>query len=250
VLLMSSETNLEMCEVEIHQKPYVLADIPTLWCFRESPQQGAKKGVILLFHGLFSNKEANLKELLFLAKAGFLAIGVDAPGHGDRPPFEPRRDLPEDQKFLDLVLKSAREIPSIVDELVCAGLVVNAKNLAVTGISLGGYIAYASVLWEPRIRSVAPILGSPCWNHSLSPHRFPGKFREVNLMAQNAGKDDSVPYEPSRDFVDRLQQLFCNSEDASFSYRVYPDSGHFMEADDWDKLLAELNRFFTRTLKG
>ncbi len=246
---MSSETDSQMCEAEIHQKSCSLAGIPTLWCFQQSTKKAAENGVVLLFHGLFSNKEANLKELLFLAENGFLAIGVDAPGHGDRPPFEPRRDLPEDQKFLDLVLKSAREIPLLVDELVRADLVKNAKNLAVAGISLGGYIAYASVLWEPRIRSIAPILGSPCWNHSLSPHRFPGKFREVNLLAQNAGKDESVPYEPSRDFVDRLQQSFCNSESASFSYRLYPESGHFMESDDWDKLLAELNRFFSKTLK-
>src|SRR5215471_10432805 len=75
-----------------------LASAPALLLFRTSPQDSARQGTVLFYHGFGASKETSASVLSGLAAAGFLAVGIDGIGHGERrsvdfearfPPFEP-----------------------------------------------------------------------------------------------------------------------------------------------------------------
>lgn len=69
-----------------------LASAPALVMFHESPEDGARRGTMLFYHGFGQSKEAYVTVLSRFAEAGFLVIGVDGIGHGERryPDFNKR----------------------------------------------------------------------------------------------------------------------------------------------------------------
>ena len=120
-------------------------------------------------------------------------------------------------------------------------------HLGIAGISMGGFIAYGSVAVEPRIKVCAPILGSPKWNHSLSPHLFPERFSSVALLAQNAANDESVPPKFSREFLRILKKKYSR-DSMRLRYEEFPRSNHFMEEQEWNELWENVLNWFNRYL--
>lgn len=206
-------------------------------CYEVMPRAALKHNrSILLYHGLFSRKEDNAQELQWLAQAGFRAIGVDAPGHGSRAQKISRQIS---KKELDrLVLRAAREIPSILDHL--EGLYGEDQEFIVCGISLGGFIAFQSPLWDPRIQTILPILGSPLLLSRNCAVNFISAFEGKRVLAQNAGLDESVPPSAAREF---LRNLSARLPAGEFIYREYPSSSHFMLEEDWLEVWKVLLEF-------
>ncbi len=60
------------------------ASAPALALFRGSPEDRAKLGTILFYHGFGQSKEDYRAVLSQFAEAGFLAVGIDGVGHGER----------------------------------------------------------------------------------------------------------------------------------------------------------------------
>ena len=78
------------------------------------------RGTVLVYHGLTACKETQEKELAGLARRGFLAVGVDAVGHGERRYPDLERRMSEENShvhFLEMVRASVVEIPALVCEL-------------------------------------------------------------------------------------------------------------------------------------
>lgn len=73
-------------------EPVRLAGAPALLVHRSDAQAASRRGTVLLYHGLGVDKHCHLHELKSLARAGFLAVGVDNVGHGERryPDYEAR----------------------------------------------------------------------------------------------------------------------------------------------------------------
>ncbi len=131
------------------------------------------RGTVLVYHGLTACKETQEKELASLARRGFLAVGVDAVGHGERryPDLEKRMaDENSHVHFLEMVRASVVEIPGLVCEI--KKLFPNHGSFGLTGISMGGYIAFAAGAVcddiRPSLRFSAPPTGLPA-PPSLSP---------------------------------------------------------------------------------
>jgi len=212
------------------------------------------RGTVLVYHGFAASKDVQGKECEALARAGMLAVAVDAVGHGERrfPDLEHRVQLHD---MLDLVNRSASELPSIVSALE-ALLGTRAGRFGVTGISMGGYIAWAAPSREPRLQAVVPVLGSPDWSIGarlddplleLSPNLAPQSFAPRALLALNAGRDQSVPPAASRTFVDELRPLYREAPDR-LDYREYPESEHLMREQDWNDLWSRVVRWMERFL--
>ncbi|MFP4496787.1 MAG: alpha/beta hydrolase family protein [Vulcanimicrobiota bacterium] len=225
------------------------SDIPATLVFKDSPKQAAKRGTIIFYHGLFSDKSRNLKEYYSLADRGFLVIGVDNAGHGERkyPDLEKRAETYEFEPFYYSMLKdTVEEIPGFIDELSAQNLIVDEK-IGVCGISMGGYIAFASVLQDSRIKAIAPILGNPVWAHfqEMSPHNHPHKFYPVAVLAQNAGKDRSVSPHHAKTFCDQLAPHYKKTPH-KLCYYQFPNSGHFMEENEWYELWENTLNWFEK----
>lgn len=135
-----------------------------------------------------------------------------------------------------MVKETADETPLVIDALVEMGL-ADPDKIGISGISMGGYITYSAVLRDKRIKAAMPILGSPKWRSGIaeSPHKHARKFFPVALLSQNAGKDESVPPRFAREFHGTLMSHYKKSPER-LCYREYPNSGHFMQEDEWNEL--------------
>lgn len=196
---------------------------------------------VLWFHGLSVDKETHRKELERIAGAGFLAVGVDAAGHGERrlPDLDARIDVSREETIrfmLGLVEETAREVPGIVTALVDEGL-ADARRVALVGISMGGYVVYRALLEDPPVRAAVAILGSREWPRADSPHHRLDAFRRVALLSITAENDENVPPGPARE----LHRGLGESERAR--YVELAGAVHLMGEEDWERTMDEMLRW-------
>lgn len=229
-----------------------LEGVPVVTVYKGSLDAATDRGCILFFHGLGASKDVQLPDLESLAARGFLVVGVDGVGHGERryPDFARRLSQanPEfEESFLTVVLKTAEEVPLLIDNLTHAGFIRDGR-IGVAGISLGGFITCAAVTLEPRLRTAVAIVGSPEWTLHLpeSPHRHLERFDYVRLLSLTAGRDEVVPSHYARRFHRRLESVYSDYS-ARFAYAEYPDSDHLLEAD-WHRLWARTLAWFDEQL--
>ncbi|HKH44870.1 MAG TPA: acetylxylan esterase [Thermoanaerobaculia bacterium] len=156
---------------------------------------------VLWFHGFTAGKATHRPELATLAEAGFLAVGIDAAGHGERrlPDFEERFSGTKDEtdrEFYALVAATAAEVPGIIDLLRGAGLADEAR-IGAAGVSMGGMITYGAAAIDPRIRAAVALLASPEWPHPASPHpwRSIGSSLQPSSSSRRGG---TRPFRPPR----------------------------------------------------
>ena len=91
--------------------------VPVLPAFQGDPGTAAERGCILFFHGLGASKDVQRPDLESLAAQGYLVVGVDSVGHGERryPDFDRRlaKINPDfTRESLTVVLETAKEVPS------------------------------------------------------------------------------------------------------------------------------------------
>jgi len=231
-----------------------ICNAPALLHYFESPEKAGGRGTVLLFHGLGSTKERNAKELTGLACAGFLAVGIDNVGHGERrfADYDQKFSSREggfEQNFLEAIRETIGEIPDIFDALIEMGY-SDPERLGVTGISMGGYIAYGAVTHERRLKAAAPVLGSPRWRveHSESPHNNPDRFFPTALLTQNAGDDEHVSPRPAKKFCEVLKPYYSEAPER-LQHIEFPGVRHIMPEKEWSELWHNVIMWFHRFLK-
>jgi pimeloyl-ACP methyl ester carboxylesterase len=217
------------------------------------------RGTVLMYHGLGSNKEAMEKELYSLADRKFLAVGIDAVGHGERryPDYDERmKSADSHSEFLSMVRQSADEVSDILEALRSSS--EGLGKFGLIGISMGGCIAFAAAVNRPGLGAVAPILATPDWSMGGrrpvskkwlqdSPHLTPEWFNPLPLLIQNAGKDEHVSPEPAREFAEEARRYYHQTPH-HLVYKEYPESGHFMRPKDWHEMWDQTMDWFERFL--
>ncbi len=215
---------------EVHRA----GDVPLLLAV---PPGEAPFATVLWFHGLGVDKETHRKELERVARLGFLAVGVDAAGHGERrrPDLQARIDESREAtlRFMTgLAEQTAREVPATVRWLVERGL-TDPHRVALVGISFGGYVLYRALQEEPAPRAAVALLGSPEWPEGDSPHAHLDAFRRTALLSVTAELDVSVPPGAAR----ALHRRLGDSERAR--YVELAGAEHLMGEADWERLMDE-----------
>lgn len=216
-------------------------DVPLLVA-RPADQSGPLP-LVLWFHGFRAEAAANQAELVRLAELGFLAVGVDAVGHGARrdPDLDARvAASPHGARpiMLAQVRETAGEIPAIVGALAGAGL-ARPCPVAVVGVSMGGYLAYLAPLVEPDVSCVVALLGAPEWPDGDGPHRRADVLRGVALLSITAERDASVPPDAARrlharlDALDRRDPRGRPQPLPPQRYLELPGAPHLLAADEW-----------------
>lgn len=204
---------------------------------------------VLWYHGLSVDKDIHRPELERIARAGFLAVGIDAAGHGERrlPDLEERFAGPRQEiepLLFELIGQTVKEVPEIVDALIESGLAVPGK-IGIAGISMGGYIVYGSVVAEPRLHLAVAVLGSPEWSHPESPHLRLDRFFPTALLSITAGLDESVPPQAARRLHDQLAPFYRGSPER-LRYRELEGAPHLMGAEDWAITMQEMIEWLGR----
>ncbi|HNY13488.1 MAG TPA: alpha/beta hydrolase [Candidatus Wallbacteria bacterium] len=227
---------------------FLNGSVPALLCFKESPEIAARRGTILFYHGLTVCKETNLKELESLAASGFLAIGIDNAGHGERSvDYSNIADDVKNEVFLEAVSETVNEIPELISELIDARLAYPGK-IGICGISMGGFITYGAVALDKRIAAAAPILGSPVWDGPGSPHLTPEKFFPTAVLSQNAGSDECVAPENARNFHKTLEKYYSGKKE-NIRYIEYPGERHMVSEKSWNALWNEVLSWLDENIK-
>ena len=197
-----------------------VAGVPALLRYRESPDAAAGHGTVLFYHGFGGTKERPEAYLTALAEAGFLAVSLDAVGHGERryPDFEMIFDNERwdtrfeevETHFLKLLDDTAAEVPAIIDDLIARGW-ARADRVGVAGRSLGGNLAFASVLADSRIHAAVSVVGSPEWTlpRPHSPHHHPDRFFPAAVLSQAAEFDEHCPPGEIRAFYAALEPWYA-----------------------------------------
>lgn len=236
----------------MHEVRMTLNGAPAWILSQDLPEAAGERGTVLFWHGLTSTKEAQVKELRSLAEAGFLAVGLDNAGHGERrtQELDERLSRPggSEDPFLQLVKSTADEVTGVLDALIERGY-SHADRIGATGISMGGYIVYRALLNDRRIRVAVPLLGSPRWSRAWpeSPHLAPELFFPTALLSQCAGEDRSVPPRFAREFHAQLEPHYRDHPER-LRYIEFPGVGHFMPGDAWDRLWQNTLSWFQRFL--
>ncbi|MBU1537292.1 prolyl oligopeptidase family serine peptidase [Myxococcota bacterium] len=226
---------------------------PSLLVYRDDPESAREKGTVLVYHGLGASKDIQSSDLVNLAQYGFLVVGIDNVGHGERryPDFDQRfsEENPKRlENLLQAVLETATETPLVVDELAQQGLFLPGR-LGIMGISMGGFITYRAVITEKRFSAAVPMLASPRWplEQSASPHHFMNEFYPLPLLSLTAGADQTVPPLHTREFHAALGPHYA-ADPARLAYKEATGADHAMPQAAWNSHWLEMVRWFERWL--
>lgn len=220
-----------------------------MFVYKDSIELSKERGTVLFFHGFTANKDVQKPDLDMFAKEGYLLIGVDNWGHGDRlhPDFENHFD-PEgeniEQRFIEAVENTAVEVPALIDALTDQDL-VNTDKLGIIGISMGAFISYKVLVTETRISAAALFIGSPYWGDSPdSPHLFPERISPAALLTIVAGQDKTVPPKDAKAFHQQLMPFYASAPE-KLKLLEYPESDHMMEEADWFDAVSQAKQWFS-----
>jgi uncharacterized protein len=229
-----------------------LSETPLLLVCATAPTEAARRGTVLFIHGLGADKERNRPELDRFARAGFLAVGLDAVGHGERryPDFEARFGGPAPEReraLIETVVGTARELPWLIHLLQAAGL-AHEGGVGLCGVSMGGFVGYGAVPLG-GINALVALLASPAWRAEVPEHpeKHLGRYPPCALLSIVAGKDEFVSPHEAPAFHQRLQPHYAANPER-LGFLAYPDSGHFMREEDWDDALTRAIAWFDRFL--
>ena len=236
---------------------FKLASAPALALFQKSPEESARHGIILFYHGFGESKDRYVDVLTRFATAGFLAIGIDGVGHGERrypdfaerfPPIQPPLigNIQLETAFLSVVHATTQEVSAIIDALFERGWVRDGR-LGISGHSFGGFVTYAAIVTEKRIRVAAPVVGSPQWKLPWpeSPHLHLAQFFPTALLSQTASNDTRVLPDFARELHQQLIPYYAQTPERLW-YIEYQDSGHDLSEQDWQQAWENVVNWFER----
>ncbi len=220
-----------------------LAEVPALLAWREATRE--RLPVVLWLHGYTVDKQTNRAELEFFAQAGFLAVAVDAPGHGERRRADDAADdnlspQQREQRLCAIVAQSVAETPAIVDALAGSEL-ADVRRLAICGVSMGACSVYGALASEPRLRAAVALLGSPAL--AGLDGRSPGAAFLAALLSITAACDAVVPPAAARALHAALAAGYRERPQA-LRYREIPAAGHLLDLPDWQAALCEARDWF------
>jgi pimeloyl-ACP methyl ester carboxylesterase len=231
-------------------------DLPCLVIGREDLPKDAP--LVVALHGLGSSKEKMLGGLYEFAQIGCRAVALDLRLHGERPEAATREEQLQADYFAataQIIEGTAQDVSRLLDHF-------GDVQAAIHGISLGGYITFAALLAEPRLRVASVALGSPDWLGPL--RRFgvgPGhpaydRAAALNpldllpyvlpprpLLMLHGAQDEMVPADGVIALEERLRPLYT-AQPERLKLELFPGLGHAYP----DEMLKQTVDWFERFL--
>lgn len=201
---------------------------------RPSSGTATRWPTVLWFHGFRSDALAQAAELQRCAAAGFLAVGIDAVGHGAR------RDASMAARIaaapggaLDVMLTcvnaTIEELPTALSALT-ATHDADERRVSAVGISMGAFLVYRAIQRGTPLRAAVALLGSPEWPPAFGPPFTPEHAFRVPLLSVTAENDRSVPPAATRRLHEQLTRIDAA---APHAYHELAGSGHLTSAEHW-----------------
>jgi dienelactone hydrolase len=231
------------------------------------PAGGKRAPLVLLSHGFTGCKENWLEQLDELTAKGYFAVAMDNRLHGERAGAgfgsllrDGRLDLPALRRVM---AETATDMSALIDHFE-QDEAVDSGRIAVAGVSMGGFVSFAALVGDPRIKVATPIIASPYWGD------IPGDApvdldtaAEADLAGfaaanEPAAQKESIPprallmqigaedshYDGARveRFYEELRPLYGDDPER-LRLIVHPGVGHDFTAEMWANAVAWLGMF-------
>ncbi len=238
-ILCQSETVQDIPVLQVAEADHFYEPLPT----------------VLIQHDVRGRKDWELRYGYPLAQAGFRAVLIDAPGHGERGLPALSFDQMMLYSFWEMVQQTVVDLDTVRAELAGRGLLLP-ERLGILGISMGALVGFGALTQYPWVRALVSLMGTPDWigfiewtqqQWALRGEEFPLSAAQVAEQVQSlrsvnpidwserfAGKpilmwhglaDRVVPVEGHRHLLHKLQPAYSNQADALQLIEV-PGQGH------------------------
>ena len=207
--------------------------------------------LVLWMHGRTSRKEIDSGRYLRLVRAGIAVCAIDLPGHGDRS----EQALQKPDSTVELLTRAQPEVDVAIDALV-NGLhaeMFDPGRLGIGGISAGGMVSLRRLCDPHRFRCAA-VEATTGWLEGLyfpddqTQRRWPVEhgrdavaaidpaqhldgFKPIPLLALHSERDELVPFETQRAFIERLRGHYRarHADEGLIRFITWPQTGAPME---------------------
>ena len=223
--------------------------------------------LVLLSHGFTGCKENWLEQLDELAGRGFVAAAMDNHLHGERAGvgFDSlllggKLNVPGLRRVMQ---ETAVDMSMLVDHFG-RDEAVDSTRIAVVGVSMGGFVSFAALVNDARIKVATPIIASPYWgdipgdsNVALD-NQAEADLADFSKRNEPAGRKETIPprallmqiggedrhYNGARveSFYEELRPLYGN-ESERLGLIVHPGVGHELTAEMWANAVAWLEKY-------
>lgn len=199
-------------------------------------------------HGRTVHKELDAGRYLRWLRAGIATCAIDLPGHGERLD----REFHSPKKTLDLLDAAIPEVDLVVEALAAPEFkgVFDPARLAIGGMSAGGMVTLRR-LCEPhpfvcaavegttgdlgglyfaraqRGGSAWPVAHDPDRVARLDPMRHLEGWRPIPLLALHSEKDELVPVDTQRRFIETLRGHYRErgADESMVRLHTWPETG-------------------------
>lgn len=200
---------------------------------RHEPAGAGPHPALLLVHG--SGGAASYWLNQFAPKLAAFGVGVHAPHYFDKTgTARATAEMILDGQHFRAWLRALED--AVAD--LRARPTVDARRIGVLGISLGGYLAVALGIGDPRLRLVIELSGGipPGWEHRVSPGIPP-------TLLLHGAEDQVVPVSEAY----KLQRLLTESG-ARCQIEILPHQNHWFSPHAGPKLLTTCAAFAAKHL--
>jgi len=152
--------------------------------------------VVIMLHGTGGKKEDMQSQMEIFAQAGFLAVAIDGPHHGERAAagggsddyqaaiLQAWRDGKQHPFFYDTVW----DVMRLVDYLQTRDD-VDPKRIGLMGVSKGGIETYLTAAVDPRIAAALPFIGLESFRYALDHELWQPRVDTFQKAIDQAAKE-------------------------------------------------------------
>lgn len=216
----------------------VIDSIPVLHVVKNEIKEKSTSFIIFV-HGFESAKEHNLHYAYLLAEKGFRVVLPEAIFHGEREEIQ----MSQNElmfRFWEVIIRTIHELNTIKNYFVKNDL-AHPEKIGVVGTSMGGIVTLGALTQYDWIKTAISLMGSPYYvefakgqvNHfrnlgvhipfndaqleeqysALIPYdlsKHIDKLQNRPLMFWHGKKDQTVPYEPTYHFYNKIKKYYSN----------------------------------------
>ncbi|WP_062105299.1 esterase [Bacillus niameyensis] len=236
--------------IEIHNES--IEDIPILHIVKDE-NKNKTLPLIIFVHGFTSAKEHNLHFAYLLAEKGFRIILPDTMLHGERAGNQnPKETM---YYFWKIVVQTISELEVLKTHFVEKKL-VDPEKIGLVGTSMGAIVTFGALTQYKWIKVAVSLMGSPYYEKfaraqiehlkkagvqmpfsdedletefvALRPFDLtaqPGLLSERPLLIWHGEQDPVVPFQPTFDFYQQLQEHYKNHPN-DIDFIVDEHAGH------------------------
>ncbi len=151
---------------KIIKENFSIKDIPVTVCYSN---ECAKNTLLILSHGFNGSKENWNHKMEVLAQKGYYTVALDNRYHGGRKGMSLEEKVMTKEGLINvvalrkLIYETASDVSVLIDYFM-QKKTLKFEKIGMMGISLGGYITYASLANDERISFAVPLISSPFWD--------------------------------------------------------------------------------------